>query len=92
VAERETVLAVSELLEKKVMILQGSETLGEEEALMFSSTLLVIWYSWNLSSSVDWTRGHWQSYFWSLPMYRYADTTMKKFMSTSVTGIRMESV
>jgi len=57
VVEGEMVLAVSELLEKKGMILLGSETLGEEEALLFSGASLVIWYSWNLSSSVDWTGG-----------------------------------
>jgi len=57
VAEEEMVLVVSGLLEKKGMILLGSETLGEEEALLFSGALLVTWYSWNLSSSVDWTGG-----------------------------------
>ena len=77
VDEGEMVLAVSGLLEKKGMILLGSETLGEEEALLFSGASLVIWYSWNLFSSVDWTGGHRQSYFWSLPMYRCADTTMR---------------
>ena len=77
VVEGEMVLAVSGLLEKKGMILLGSETLGEEEALLFSGASLVIWYSWNLFSSVDWTGGHRQSYFWSLPMYRCADTTMR---------------
>ena len=77
VAEEEMVLVVSELLEKKGMILLGSETLGEEDALLFSGASLVIWYSWNLFSSVDWTGGHRQSYFWSLPMCRYADTAMK---------------
>ena len=51
------VLAVSGLLEKKGMILLGSETLGEEEALLFSGASLAIWYSWNLFSSVDWTGG-----------------------------------
>jgi len=53
VVEGEMVLAVSELLEKKGMILLGSETLGEEEALLFFGASLVIWYSWNLFSSVD---------------------------------------
>jgi len=77
VVEGEMVLAVSGLLEKKGMILLGSETLEEEGALLFSGASLVIWCSWNLFSSVDWTGGHRQSYFWSLPMYRYADTTMK---------------
>jgi len=58
VVEGEMVLAVSELLEKKGMTLLGSEILGEEEALLFSGALLVIWYSWNLLSSVDWTGWH----------------------------------
>jgi len=57
VAKEEMVLAVSGLLEKKGMILLGSETLGEDEALLFSGASLVIWYSWNLFSSVDWTGG-----------------------------------
>jgi len=51
VAGEEMVLAVSGLLEL------GSETLREEEALLLSSASLVVWYSWNLFSSVDWTRG-----------------------------------
>jgi len=77
VAEEKMVSVVSGLLETKGMILLGSETLGEEEALLFSSASLVIRYSWNLFSSVDWTGGHRQSYFWSLPMYRCADTIMR---------------
>jgi len=77
VAGEEMVLAVSRLLERTGMILLGSETLGEEEALLFSGALLAIWYSWNLFSSVDWTGGHRQSYFWSLPIYRCVDTTMR---------------
>jgi len=77
VAKEEMVLVVSGLLEKKGMILLGSDTLGEEEALLFSGASLVIWYSWNLFSSVDWTGGQRQSYFWSLPMYRCADTTIR---------------
>jgi len=75
VIEEETVLVVSGLLEEKGMILLESEILGEEKALLFSGALLVIWYSWNLFSSVDWIGGHRQSYFWSLPMYRCVDTT-----------------
>jgi len=73
VVEGDMVLAMSRLLEKKGMILLGSETLEEEEALLFSGASLVIWYSWDLFSSVDWTGGHRQSCFWSLPMCRYAD-------------------
>jgi len=76
-AEGEMVLVVSELLEKKEMIPPGSVTLVEREALLFSGASLVIWYSWDLFSSVGWTGGHRQSYFWSLPMFQYADTTIK---------------
>jgi len=57
VVEEETVLVVSGLLEEKGMILLESEILGEEKELLFSRALLVIWYSWNLFSSVDWTGG-----------------------------------
>jgi hypothetical protein len=63
VIEEEMVLAVSGFLDKKGMILLGSETLEEEEALLSSGASLVIWYSWNLFSSVDWTGGHRQSCF-----------------------------
>ena len=49
--------AESGYLEKKGMILLGLEILGEEEASLFSGALLVIWYSWNLFSSIDWTGG-----------------------------------
>jgi len=90
--EEETVLVVSGLLEKMEMSLLGSKILGEEKALLFSGALLAVWYSWNLFSSVDWTGGHRRSHFWSLPMYRCADTTNEKFMSTGVISIRMESV
>jgi len=41
VAEEEVVFVVSGLLEKKGMILLGSETLGEEEALLFAGASLV---------------------------------------------------
>jgi len=58
VVEDETVLVVSGLLEEKGMILLESEILWEEKALLFSGALHVIWYSWNLFSSVDWTGGH----------------------------------
>ena len=52
-AEEEKEFAVSGLLEKKGMILLGLEILAEEKALLFFGALLVIWCSWNLSSSVD---------------------------------------
>jgi len=45
VAEEETMLVVSELLEKREMIPLGSVTLEEGEALLFSGASLVIWYS-----------------------------------------------
>jgi len=63
VTEEEMESAVSEFLEEKGMILLGSEILGEEKALLFSGASFVIWYSWSLFSSVDWTGGHRQSCF-----------------------------
>jgi len=57
-AEREMVLAVSVFLEKRENILPELEIPGEEEALLFFSTLFVIWYSWHLFSSAGWTGGH----------------------------------
>jgi len=77
VTEEEMESAVSRFLEKRGMILLGLEILGEEKALLFFGASLVIWYPWHLFSSVDWTSGHRQLYFWSLPMYQCADTTMK---------------
>jgi len=77
VAEEEKEFAVSGLLEKKGMILLGLEILGEEKALLFFGALLVTWYSWHLFSLAGWTGGHRQSYFWSLPMYQCADTTVR---------------
>jgi len=68
VAEEEMMLVVFELLEKREMIPPGPVTLEEGEALLFSDASLVFWYSWNLFSLVGWTRGHRQSYFWSLPI------------------------
>ena len=56
-AEEETVLVVSGLLEKRGMIPPGSMTLKEGEALLLSGASLVIWYSWDLFSLVGWTRG-----------------------------------
>jgi len=79
VAKEETALAVSELLEKTGTILQGSVTLEGEEALLFSYTSLVIWYSWGPFSLLGCTGGHQQSfwYFWSLPICQCAVTTME---------------
>ena len=72
-------LVVSELLEKKGMILPGSVTLEEEEALLFSDASLVTWYSWGPFSLVGWTGGHRQPLwrFWSWPICEFADTIMK---------------
>jgi len=53
VVEGEMESAESGFLEKKGMILLGLEILGEEKASLFSGVLLVMWYSWNLFSSVD---------------------------------------
>jgi len=49
----EKVSTVSELLEKKEKIPPGLEILGEGKALLFFDALLVIWYSWHLSSTLD---------------------------------------
>jgi len=77
VAEKEVVPAVSGFLEKREKIPPGSVTLEQEKVLLFSGALLVIWCSWSLSSSLDWTRGHRQSHFWYLPMCWCAGTIMK---------------
>jgi len=79
VVEGETVLVVSELLEKRGTILQGSVTLEEEETLLFSDASLVTWYSWQRFSLLGWTGGHRQSswYFWSLPICQFVDITIK---------------
>jgi len=90
-AEREMVLAVSVFLEKREKILPELEIPGEEEALLLSSALFVLWYSWHLSSSADWTGGHQHLCFWSLLMRRCADKK-GRFVSTSVTDVRMRSV
>jgi len=44
-AEGEMVLAVSVFLEKREKILLGLEIPGEEEALLLSGALFVLWYS-----------------------------------------------
>jgi len=72
-AEREMVLAVSVFLEKKEKILPELEIQEEEGALLLSGALFVLWYSWHLFSSVDWTGGHRHLCFWSLWMRRCAD-------------------
>jgi len=77
VAEEEMVLVVSGLLEKREKIPPGSVTLEEGKVLLFSGASLGFWYSWSLFSLVGWTGGHRQSYFWSLLMCQYADTTIR---------------
>jgi len=76
VAEKEMVPAVSVFLEKREKILPGLEILGEGKALLLFGTLLVLWYSCYLFSSADWTGWHRHVCFWSLPMCRYAGTTI----------------
>jgi hypothetical protein len=51
VAEGEMVLAVSVFLEKKERIPPGLEIPEEEEELLLSGALSVLWYSWYLFSS-----------------------------------------
>jgi len=81
----EKVSTVSELLEKREKIPLELEILGEEKALLFFGALLLIWYSWYLFSLAEWTGGHRQLYFWSLPIYQCADTTVRSFVSASLT-------
>ena len=76
-AKEELVFIVSGLLERKEKIPLGLETLGEEKVLLFSGASPGFWYSWGFSPLVGWTGGHQQSHLWSLPMCRFADTTMK---------------
>ena len=71
-AEGEMVLVVPVLLEKKERIPPELEIPEEEGVLLLFDALFVLWYSWQLSSSVGWTRGHRHFHFWSLPMRRYA--------------------
>jgi len=49
--EGEMVLAVSVFLEKKERIPPGLEIPEEEEELLLSGALCVLWYSWYLFSS-----------------------------------------
>jgi len=56
-AEGEMVLVVSVFLEKREKILPELEIPGEEEALLLSGALFVLWYSRHLFSSADWTGG-----------------------------------
>jgi len=80
----EMMLVVSGLLEKRGKIPPGSVTSEEGEVLLFSGASLRFRYSWGLFSSAGWTEGHQQSYFWSLLMCQYADTTVKSFVSTGI--------
>jgi len=63
VAEGDMESVVSGFLEKRGTILLELEILEEEKVLLFSGALLVIWYSWSFSASVDWTGGHRQPNF-----------------------------
>jgi len=74
--EREMVLAVSVFLEKE-RIPPGLEIPEEEEELLLSGALSMLWYSWYLFSSAGWTGGHQHLCFWSLPMRWSADTERK---------------
>jgi len=88
--EGETVLVVSVFLENKERIPPGLEIPEEEVELLLSGALSVLWYSWYLFSSADWTGGHRHLYFWSLPMRWSAD--IERLVSASLTNIRMRSV
>ena len=74
VTGKEVIPAVSVFLKKREKILPGLEILGEEKALLLFGALLVLWYSWHLFSSADWTGGHRHLCFWSLPVRQCADT------------------
>jgi len=75
--EEEMVLVADGILERKEKTPLELETLGEEKVLLSSDALFVLWYSWHLFSSADWTGGHRHLCFWSLPMCRFAGTTIK---------------
>ena len=70
--EEGMVPAASVLLERKERIPLELVIPGEEKVLLLFGALFVLWYSWQLSSSVGWTGGHRHFHFWSLPMHRYA--------------------
>jgi len=76
-AEGEMVLVVSVFLEKKEKIPPELEIPEEEGVLLLSGALFVLWYSWHLFSSADWTGGHRRLCFWFLTMRRYADIERK---------------
>ena len=52
-AKGKMVLVVSVFLEKREKTLLELEILGEEEVLLLSGALFVLWYSWHLFSSAD---------------------------------------
>ena len=76
-AEGKMVLAVFVFPEKKERIPLELGIPEEEKALLLSGALFVLWYSWHLFSSTDWTGGHRHLCFWFLPMCRYADIERK---------------
>ena len=95
VAEGEMVLAVSVFLEKREKILPELEIPGEEEALLLSGALFVLWYSRHLFSSADWTWGHRHLCFWFLPMCRCADVEREIYeykCNRCKSGISMKKV
>ena len=87
----EKVSEVSELLEKKENIPPESVTMEEERVLQFSGALPGFCYSWSFSSLVGWTGGI-GSY--TSGFCRCASLLIQqwKFVSTSITDIRMDSV
>jgi len=91
VAGKEVIPAVSVFLKKRENILPGLGIPGEEKALLLFGALLVLWYSWHFFSSAGWTGGHRHFYFRSLPM-RQCAVSRVRFVSTSITDMRVESV
>jgi len=87
-AEKGMVLAVSVFLETRERILPELEIL-EEEVLLLSGASFVLWYSWYLFFSVDWTGGI--GTFTSGPC-RCAGVLIQRFVSTGATDIRVRSV
>jgi len=90
-AEKGMVPTASVFLERREKILPGLEIPGEEKALLLFGALLVLWYSWLFFSSAGWTGGHRHFYFRSLPM-RQCAVSRVRFVSTSITDMRVESV
>jgi len=75
--EGEMVPAASVLLGRKEKIPLELVIPGEEKALLLFGVSIILWYSWQPSSSAGWTGGHRHFYFWSLPMRRYAASRVR---------------